>query len=298
MPRMRVDGCAIVGRLSDHRVRESVAATAQVLRARGIAVFVAADTGSTDLPDEVEAIAESELLHKANLVIAVGGDGTLLRAAQLVAGRDVPLVGINRGRLGFLTDILPQDAAQALETILDGDGLEDVRAMLDVTLRDGTRTLARGMALNDVVLQKAETGRMVDFESRVDGTYVNTHRADGVIVATATGSTAYALSCGGPIVAPTLDVLVLTPICPHTLSDRPIVLPATAQIEIALNERDETRAQIMCDGQVLAEIEPGQTIRVAVAPHAIKLLHPRDYDYYRLLRSKLHWGRGGNHSER
>src|SRR6185437_3322168 len=148
------------------------------------------------------------------------------------------------------------------------------------------------LALNDVVLQKLATGRMIDFETWIDGRYVNTHAGDGIVVATATGSTAYALSCGGPIVQPNLDVLVLAPISPHTLSDRPIVVSGRSRIEIRLAGPAESQGQVVCDGTVLGELTPGERMHVELARDAVTLLHPTGYDYFRLLRSKLHWGRG------
>jgi NAD+ kinase len=146
--------------------------------------------------------------------------------------------------------------------------------------------------LNDVVLQKLATGRMLDFETWMDGRYVNTHAGDGIVIASATGSTAYALSCGGPIIEPRVGVVVVAPICPHTLSDRPIVVPAATVIEVRLIERPDTRAQVACDGGVLGELTPGDRLVVTPARECITLLHPAGHDYYRLLRSKLHWGRG------
>jgi NAD+ kinase len=159
-----------------------------------------------------------------------------------------------------------------------------------VTLPGG-RTIA-ALALNDVVVAKRETGRMVDLRTWVNGVYVNTHVGDGFIVATPTGSTAYALSCSGPIVHPSLDAIVLVPVCPHTLSDRPIVVPAGSVVELELADRFESRAQVVCDGIVLCDLDPGVRLRVEPAGIAATLLHPPGHDYYRILRSKLNWGRG------
>jgi NAD+ kinase len=155
---------------------------------------------------------------------------------------------------------------------------------------DGSRKC--GIALNDVVVKRQDTGRLLEFKSYVDDRYVNTHAGDGFIVATPTGSTAYALSCGGPIVAPGLDALVLAPICPHTLSDRPIVIPGTSITEIQLGDEDSDSAAVSCDGEVTGQIAAGERLRVAVAEQCIELIHPTGYDYFGILRSKLHWGRG------
>jgi NAD+ kinase len=151
----------------------------------------------------------------------------------------------------------------------------------------------RGLALNDVVVNKWETGRMLDFETSINGRFVNSHGGDGMVIATATGSTAYALSCGGPILEPDLEAWVLAPISPHTLSDRPIVIRAGSQVQLRMSERVESRAQVTCDGAFIGSLERGDSLYVEGADARITLLHPPGYDYFRLLRSKLHWGRGG-----
>jgi len=237
---------------------------------------------------------ERELAEHADVVLAIGGDGTLLYAARLVTGRDVPLLGINRGRLGFLTDVLPQDIVPSIDAVLDGTCLVDERPLLEARLEKAQGDPQVQHALNDVVMQKHETGRMLDFESWIDGRYVNTHGADGVVVASATGSTAYALSCGGPIVDPHLDVVVVAPICPHTLSDRPFVVPRDSIVEIRLVDRPNTRAHVTVDGIVLDDLAVDDRLIVGPSSHSIRLLHPAGYDYFRLLRSKLRWGRGGH----
>jgi NAD+ kinase len=203
-------------------------------------------------------------------------------------------MGINRGRLGFLTDVLPQDMFASVDAALEGRAERDERALLEARIVGANGVTARALALNDVVLQKWETGRMVDFETWIDGAYVNSHGGDGLVVASSTGSTAYALSCGGPIVAPHLDVLVVAPICPHTLSDRPIVVSGRSVITVKLIDRPDARAQITCDGVSLGELGPGDRLEVHPTAQKITLLHPNKFEYYRLLRSKLHWGRGGN----
>jgi len=152
--------------------------------------------------------------------------------------------------------------------------------------------VAHAFALNDLVMQKHDTGRTLDFETRIDGTFVNAHDGDGIIVASPTGSTAYALSCGGPIIEPHLPALVIVPICAHTLSDRPIVVAADSVVEITLLERPDTQAHVTCDGVVLGALAPGERLSVTTARERVKLLHPPGHDYYKLLRSKLHWGRG------
>ncbi|MGB6452289.1 MAG: NAD(+)/NADH kinase [Steroidobacteraceae bacterium] len=283
--------CAFVGRFTDPRVGESVALLLPHLAARGVEVLVSEDLPPQAATGTFSRVDESAIAERADLVIAIGGDGTLLYAARLAAHRDVPLLGINRGRLGFLTDVMPQDVIASVDAALQGRSELDRRPLLEARLHHGGAADA-SLALNDIVLQKLATGRMIDFETWIDGRYVNTHAGDGIVVASATGSTAYALSCGGPIVEPNLDVLVLAPISPHTLSDRPIVVSARSVIEIRLIERSDARGQVVCDGSVLGDLGPGDQLVVRLAPQTVTLLHPAGYDYYRLLRSKLHWGRG------
>jgi NAD+ kinase len=290
--------CALIGRFSDARVAESALTLLPHLKKRGVSALLP-ESDPLDAPaDLVVRVPEDEIAQRADLVIAIGGDGTLLYAARLVAERGVPLIGINLGRLGFLTDVLPQDMIASVDAALDGRCERDERALLEARMVSPSGVIARSLALNDIVLQKWATGRMVDFETWIDGVYVNTHGGDGLVIASSTGSTAYALSCGGPIVAPHLDALVVAPISPHTLSDRPIVVSGRSVITVKLIDRPDVRAQVTCDGVSLGELIPGDRLEVHPAAQKITLLHPNKFEYYRLLRSKLHWGRGGfNKSE-
>jgi NAD+ kinase len=263
------------------------------LKKRGVKALLPADDPLEVAPDLVVRVPEAEIADRADLVIAIGGDGTLLYAARLVADRGVPLIGINRGRLGFLTDVLPKDMLTSVDAAIEGRCERDERSLLEARVIRNGKIHDRALALNDVVVQKWETGRMLDFETWIDGGYVNSHGGDGLVVASATGSTAYALSCGGPIVSPHLDVLVVAPICPHTLSDRPIIVSARSVIAVKLVDRPDTRAHVTCDGVSLGELIPGDILEVHPTAKKITLLHPSTFDYYRLLRSKLHWGRGG-----
>jgi NAD+ kinase len=258
-----------------------------------VKVLVSDETPFANDSAGIVRMPEKSIGAAADLVIAIGGDGTLLYAAGLVARHNVPLLGVNRGRLGFLTDVMPQNMFPCIDAALQGRLLADERPLLTASLHNsGSGVVYQALAMNDVVMQKIVTGRMLDFETYIDGNYVNTHAGDGVVIASPTGSTAYALSCGGPIIEPHLDVLVVAPICPHTLSDRPIVISARSEIEVKLLERPDARAQVTCDGTVLGEFESGDRLTIRAAPERITLLHPAGYDYYRLLRSKLHWGRG------
>lgn len=303
MPKLAGD-FAVLGRFTDARVAESAATALAHLHSLGLSAMVLRTDGAEALAAGVPGatvVDEATLTRKAGVVLAVGGDGTLLYAARIVAGRGIPLLGINRGRLGFLTDVLPQDIAASIDEVVAGDCEVDDRPLLAVRLLRASGEIAGGgpgLALNDVVLQKVETGRILEFETWIDDRYVNTHGGDGIVIAGATGSTAYALSCGGPIVEPHLDVMVVAPICPHTLSDRPIVVSRHSTVEVRLIDRADTQAQVTVDGTLLGDLAPGDRLQIGPSAHSIRFLHPQGYDYYRLLRSKLHWGRGGHDNGR
>ncbi len=279
---------ALVGLFTDSRVAEPMIRLAEYLTNAGITVLSNAATADAL---SARAVADNALSSDADLIIAIGGDGTMLHAAGLAAGGDVPLLGINRGRLGFLADVSPLDMLESLGQVLGGNYTSESRLQLQakISAADGSQKTA--LALNDVVLQRRETGRMLDFETRIAKKYVNTHMGDGLIAATPTGSTAYALSCGGPIIQPRLDAIVVVPICPHTLSDRPIVIPADQEIEVKLLPREDTKAEISVDGHTLGEFGPDDKLVIGEAEHRITLIHPPGYDFYEILRSKLHWGR-------
>lgn len=289
---------ALMGNPADARVVESLRALAAHLRARGIEVLAASAMGPETLPAEVARLDEDALIRRAQLMIVVGGDGAMLYAARRVAGHAVPILGINRGRLGFLADVGPTDMLVRLDEILCGEYSSDQRLLLQAEILEGTRTLASGIGLNDIVVSRHDPGRMLEIRTFIDGRYVNTHGGDGFIVATATGSTAYSLSCGGPIIAPSLDALVLVPICPHTLSERPIIVPASAVTEVMLSGRHSMSADVICDGEIAGELLPGRTLRVRAAEFRVELVHPRGHDYFQILREKLHWGRDHQSSQR
>ena len=269
----------IVGRLEDPRVTEP----------RDLLIAHLEQLGLTLLPqDEIE---------DSDLVIAIGGDGTMLYASRLARKFGTPILGINRGRLGFLADVTPDEMIASVDHVLEGNFSTDSRLLLEARLlrKSGKQQVA--YALNDVVLQRRETGRMVDFETRVDGRYVNTHSGDGLIVATPTGSTAYALSCGGPIIEPHLDAIVIVPVCPHTLTDRPIVIASDRPVDVSLLERDDTKAEITVDGFSMGSIKPEDKLRISAANKRVTLVHPPGYDFYGILRSKLFWGRDSRNRE-
>lgn len=279
---------AIMARHEDRRVAESVTALASYLTKAGHDVLTVPESPA-ELPGR--RVAEKDIASVCDLIIAVGGDGTMLYAARLAREHDVPLLGVNRGRLGFLADVTPEEMLLSLGRVLDGDYSREARLVLDARLETSDGSVATTAALNDIVLQRSGAGRMVDFETSIAGQYVNTHSGDGLIVATPTGSTAYALSCGGPIIEPQLDAVVVVPVCPHTLSDRPIVVAAKHQIVVKLLDHPDCHAEVAADGLSIGPMTAKDRLLIGAADKRITLIHPPGYDFYEILRSKLHWGR-------
>ncbi len=250
------------------------------------------DKDSTLLADQtgLPAMKENEFDADCDLAIAIGGDGTMLKAAHLACLHEMPLLGINRGRLGFLADI-PADAFEEhLNAIFAGTFVEDERFLLHVEVLRKGKLLLDSNAFNDVILQKWNIARLVEFETYVDSRFVHRQRSDGLIVTTPTGSTAYALSGGGPILHPSLDALALVPICPHTLTNRPIVIDGNSVVEIVVGTREIDHARLTCDGDIEIELAPGDRVRVQKQDKKIKLIHPQGHDHFSILREKLQWG--------
>jgi NAD+ kinase len=292
----RFNTIALMGNPQDRRTLDSMQVLTAHLLAAGRKVQASESLRARALPRQVRRVPDEKIAQRADLVIAIGGDGSMLYAARRIAGRKTPLLGINRGRLGFLADVGPEQMLARVDEVLAGKYVSEQRMLLLVDLRHGDDIVASGTALNDVVVKRHATGRMCEYQTFVDGRYVNTHLGDGFIVSTPTGSTAYALSCGGPIVEPSLDALLLIPICPHTLSDRPLVIPATRVAEVRLRAAQSEHADVSCDGEPVGQLAPGWSIQVRAARERIELIHPVGYDYFAILRSKLLWGRDARDS--
>lgn len=285
----------LIGRLDNEEARRSVERVLGFLQNRGLAVIVDGQTAAL-IADELLAHPQTRIAdiptlgEHCDLAVVVGGDGSLLSAARDLTHAGVPLLGVNRGRLGFLTDILPDDIEQKMNEVLDGKFVAEERFLLDVSLVRAGREVARADALNDVVLHPGEFIRMLEFELYVDNYFVTSQRADGMIVSTPTGSTAYALSGGGPIMHPELNAIVLVPMNPHTLSSRPMVIPASSTIKIIVGEKDTAVAHITCDGQTHDPVADGDEIIITQKPQRLRLIHPRNHNFYERCRSKLGWG--------
>src|SRR5262245_618512 len=237
----------------------------------------------------IRASLEPEAAATADLAVVVGGDGTLLAAARLLGNRQIPIVAINYGSLGFLTEVTLEEMYRALDGVLAGEFVAEERMMVDVHVVRGKAGLASYRALNDVVINKGTLSRMIELEARVDDQYVSRFRADGLIVSTPTGSTAYNLSAGGPIIFPTMSAMIMTPICSHTLTNRPIVLSESVEIDITLRS-DQDDVYITVDGQVVLKLHMEDCITVAKSEVAVKLVAPTDKNYFDVLRGKLKWG--------
>lgn len=260
------------------------------LKEKEYEVIVDDNTAHTCNTHGIPSMSRQEMGERCDLVIALGGDGTLLSAARSLAKYGVPMVGVNLGTLGFLTDIPASQTHEKLIDILDGHYVEEERLLLQVTIKRDGEDINESIAFNDVVVHKWEEARMLEFETEIDGGYVNKQKSDGLIIATPTGSTAYALSGGGPIVHPTLNAFILVPICPHTLSQRPLVVHGDSAISVTVSTSGHARAQVTCDGQINLGVIAGDTIKIKKLERKITILHPEDYNYYEILRAKLHWG--------
>ncbi len=280
----------IIGKYGDPGVSDTIRQLSLYLQECGLTVLL--DAASTDsLPrHEFETVDRSELGERSDLAIIVGGDGTLLTAARTLAHHDLPLLGINLGRLGFLVDISPDEMSARLDEILAGRYQEERRLLLHTTIFHEGEQVSASEAFNDVVVHKWEVARMVEVETYIDGRFLTTMRSDGLIVSTPTGSTAYALSGGGPILHPTLNAMVLVPICPHTMSNRPIVIDGDSHIEIVVTDSPHSHAQVTCDGQINLGLVSGDRICIRKHERAVRLIHPAGHDHFEILRAKLHWG--------
>jgi NAD+ kinase len=279
---------ALIGRAASPGIAEPLAQLAQFLAARGHDVVLESETAVyTPLPGYPTADA-AELGRRADVAVVVGGDGTMLSIARQLAPFDVPLIGVNQGRLGFLTDIPLATMEDALASILAGRYVEERRWLLQATIRRHDGSDGTAIALNDVVASRGSQGGMIDLAVEVDGVFVYAMRADGLIVATPTGSTAYALSAQGPIVHPQVPATLLVPVAPHALTNRPIAIADTATVAITLLRGKD--AGVHCDGQAHFPLAEGDAVRVRRAAHPARFLHPEDHDHFAMLRRKLHWG--------
>jgi len=275
---------ALIGKLRSAEIAASLRELGDFLRQRGCAVLIEQETAA-DL--HMRGADYAAIGEGADLAIVVGGDGTMLAAARNLVRHHVPLVGVNQGRVGFMTDIGHHDMQAGIGAILDGNGSIEERSLLDAEIiRDG-KSILRTLALNEAVLGKGAQGRLIEFQLSIDGEFVYVLRADGVIVATPTGSTAYAMSAQGPILHPAVPALALVPLNPHTLSARPVSISDRTVVEIAIKHALDARAHF--DGLALFDLQAGDRLVLKRSPDSVRFVHPPGYRYFATLREKLRW---------
>ena len=287
----------LIGKYNSPEIAAPLLRLAAFLSARGVHVIVDPLSGQHIAGSPYPVFSLEDIGREADLAVVLGGDGTMLNIARTFAPHDVALVGVNQGRLGFLTDISTDTMFDTIGAILDGAFVTEERMLLEAQIiESGGRAEEPVLAFNDVVIGKGERGNMIEFEIRIDGEFIATVRADGLIVATPTGSTAYALSSGGPIVHPTLSTIALVPVCPHTLSNRPLVVPGASTVELVMTEVADARAHF--DSHSHDDLRDGDRLTVRRYQHTIRLLHPVGHSYYGMLREKLGWSGSFNAARR
>lgn len=281
----------VIGKQREARIAPTLVSLYAHLRELGCEVLLEAHCASLVEAHAHRFVALEDIGKRCDLAVVVGGDGTLLAVARALAYTGVPILGINQGRLGFMVDVNPQEMRETLTQIFAGEYLREERLLLSAQIHRADGRIGPFLAINDVVIRNQAAIRMLDFETWLDNEFISQHRADGMIVSTPTGSTAYALSGGGPVLHPGLEAVALVPICPHTLSDRPIVVSSSRTVKLVLGGGEGTRAMFTCDGQTNESLNPGDAVEICRAPETLRLIHPRNYNYFNILRNKLHWGR-------
>lgn len=286
----------IIGRVRNAGIKETLKALTEYLIQLKQEVIIEADTAEALDSCSLPTVPRDQLGKHCDLLIVIGGDGSLLNAAHAVVDADVPVLGINRGSLGFLTDIHPTELNK-IQAILEGKYHLEERFLLTATTYSDDKIIGTGDALNEVAIIPDAIPHMIEYEIYIDDQFVCSQDSDGLIIATPTGSTAYALSGGGPILHPELDAIVLVPMFPHTLSNRPIVIAGSCRIDIMVSQKNITSPRLTCDGQGYINVPPGAHISIQKKPKRLHLVHPLEYNYYEALRSKLHWGKKLQYSE-
>ncbi|MDD2723088.1 MAG: NAD(+) kinase [Methylovulum sp.] len=282
----------IIGKSSDLRIGATLTLLYGYLKAAQHTVIIEQDSAGFIEDTKVNACPIDTIGEHCDLVIAVGGDGTFLSAVRAVVAYDIPIIGINLGRLGFLVDISPDQLPEKLHRILQGHYTEEKRYLLRTKIiRDG-QVIHEETAVNEVVVHRWITPSMIEIITKIDGVFLNSQRSDGLIISTPTGSTAYSLSAGGPILSPSLNALVLVPLNPHTLSNRPIVIADSAEIEISFCQTKQINALVTCDHIEIPKVLISDKILIKQEPKPIRILHPEGYDYFYILRNKLNWSSG------
>jgi NAD+ kinase len=284
---LRFKSAALVGKFQSAGIAEPLNSLAQFLDGLGVEVAVEAETARNVGMSRRRVVAAEDIGRHAEVVVAVGGDGTMLSIGRMIAAFEIPLIGVNQGRLGFMTDIALADMHETLGAMFEGEFEPEARAMIEAEVWRGDSMLLRTQALNDVVVSRGAVGGMIELSVSIDEQFVSNQRSDGLILATPTGSTAYALSANGPILHPRVGGFVLVPVAPHALTNRPIVVSDASRVVVTLTRGGDCRAHF--DGQSHAVLNPGDRVAMCRSSHALRLLHPCGYNYFAMLRQKLHW---------
>lgn len=279
----------LIGRYRGNFNLETLHTILSFLKTRHVNIILEQETATALNEASLPAVARDQLSAHCDLIIVVGGDGSLLGAARYAVAHDVPVLGVNRGSLGFLTDIKPDEVEAKISEVLDGHYTEEKRFLLNAAVHHNNKIIAREDALNDVVLMPGDIPHMIEFDVYINEQFMCSQKADGMIVTTPTGSTAYALSGGGPILHPKLDALALVPVFPHKLASRPIVVSGDSVIKIMIKSENESAPKISCDSQDRIAVPAGGYIRIVKKPQQLRLIHPIGYNYFETLRSKLGW---------
>ena len=288
--RRKFETIGLIGKYADPSVGDALVSLHEYFSDNDRHVLLDESTADVFNDHEMEVVTRNQLGTRCDLIIIVGGDGTLLSAARSLVGFGVPLLGINLGHLGFLVDLCAIDVHVELDAIMSGEYTEENRFLIISEIERDGDYFGGGNAFNDVVIHKADVARMLEIETYIDNKFMHSMHADGLIISTPTGSTAYSLSGGGPILYPSLNVMELVPICPHTMSNRPVVISGDSEIDIVVSGRFSTQAQVTYDGQINYNLLPGDHVKIMRHPKHITILHPKSYDYFEILRAKLRWG--------
>ncbi|MDD5411445.1 MAG: NAD(+) kinase [Methylobacter sp.] len=282
----------IIGKPSDPSIAGTLSVLYTYLKQHHYAVIIDKDSSRFIHDQSAKSCSTDKLGQHCDLVIAVGGDGTFLAAARAIVEYDIPLIGINLGRLGFLVDISPNELPDKLHHILQGHYTEEKRYLLRTKIIRNGQIIHEETAVNEVVIHRWVTPSMIEIITKIDNVFLNSQRSDGLIISTPTGSTAYSLSAGGPILYPSLNALVLVPLNPHTLSNRPIVITDSAEIEISFCQTKQINALVTCDHIEIPEVLISDKILIKKEPIPIRILHPEGHDFFQILRKKLNWSSG------
>jgi NAD+ kinase len=280
----------LIGKPSHSGTHASLTVLVKELTQRGCNILI--ETRITDSIDDksLTVCSMEEIGKQAELAIVVGGDGYMLGAARVLAGHPIDVVGVNRGNLGFLTDINPEDISRQLDKIFANELHREERFLLEAQVRSKNKLISTHVAVNEIVLHHSKVAHMMEFELYIGQDFVFSQRSDGLIIATPTGSTAYSLSGGGPILVPQLDAITLVPMFPHSLTSRPIVVDANSPLTLKVSHKNSENVQISCDSHHVISLAPGDEVHIKKSPNLLSLVHPPEYSYFNVLRTKLNWG--------